>query len=185
MTAQFGKRAGKSVLVIEKETFGGQITFSPRLKTSPDLLPFRATNLPKSCGAGADPRSRHGNGRGFLRKDGEVKTVVTDGGDFEGKAVVIASGAKHRLLGVENEENSSETAFPFAPFATEPSQGAGRGRHRRRKLRPPGGGSAFRALQQGHGGAKSRFSHRRKDPCRPALFKRKRGNNHRRDGGRF
>ena len=37
-------------------------------------------------------------------KDGEVKTVVTDGGDFEGKAVVIASGAKHRLLGVENEE---------------------------------------------------------------------------------
>lgn len=38
-------------------------------------------------------------------KDGDIKTVVTDSGEFEGKSVIIATGAKHRLLGLENEEN--------------------------------------------------------------------------------
>ena len=38
-------------------------------------------------------------------RDGAVKTVVTDSGEFEGKAVIIATGAKHRLLGLENETN--------------------------------------------------------------------------------
>ena len=30
--AIYGRRAGKSVLVIEKETFGGQITHSPKVE---------------------------------------------------------------------------------------------------------------------------------------------------------
>ena len=40
----------------------------------------------------------------FSVKDVEVKTVITEDGDFEAKAVIIATGAKHRLLGIENEE---------------------------------------------------------------------------------
>ena len=31
-------------------------------------------------------------------------TVHTDGGDFEGKTVIIATGAKHRMLGLDREE---------------------------------------------------------------------------------
>lgn len=37
-------------------------------------------------------------------RDGETKTVVTDCGEFECKAVVVATGAKHRMLGIEGEE---------------------------------------------------------------------------------
>ena len=37
-------------------------------------------------------------------KDGVYKTVVTDSGDFAAKAIVIATGAKHRLLGLPGEE---------------------------------------------------------------------------------
>lgn len=37
-------------------------------------------------------------------RDGEVKTVVTDSGEFQAKTVIIATGAKHRLLGLEKEE---------------------------------------------------------------------------------
>jgi thioredoxin reductase (NADPH) len=38
-------------------------------------------------------------------KDGDIKTVVTDSGEFTAKSVIIATGAKHRLLRLENEEN--------------------------------------------------------------------------------
>ena len=35
----YARRANRSVLILEKATFGGQITFSPKVKTSPDF-PF-------------------------------------------------------------------------------------------------------------------------------------------------
>ena len=38
-------------------------------------------------------------------RDGDIKTVITDSGEFEGKSVIIATGAKHRLLGLPNEQN--------------------------------------------------------------------------------
>ena len=38
-------------------------------------------------------------------RDGDIKTVVTDSGEFESKSVIVATGAKHRLLGLENEQN--------------------------------------------------------------------------------
>ena len=37
-------------------------------------------------------------------KDGKFKTVVTENGEYETKAVIIATGAKHRRLGLPNEE---------------------------------------------------------------------------------
>ena len=37
--------------------------------------------------------------------DGDIKTVKTDSGDFEGKSVIIATGAKHRMLGLERESD--------------------------------------------------------------------------------
>ena len=42
-----------------------------------------------------------------------MKTVVTEDGDFEAKAVIIATGAKHRLLGIENEENLIGNGISF------------------------------------------------------------------------
>ena len=37
-------------------------------------------------------------------RDGEIKTVVTDDGEYQGKSVIIATGAKHRMLGIDGEE---------------------------------------------------------------------------------
>ena len=37
-------------------------------------------------------------------ENGDIKVVKTDSGDFEGKAVIVATGATHRLLGLENED---------------------------------------------------------------------------------
>ena len=37
-------------------------------------------------------------------KDGDIKTVVTDDSEYQCKAVIIATGAKHRMLGIKDEE---------------------------------------------------------------------------------
>ena len=104
--AIYGKRAGKSVLVIEKETFGGQITFSPKVENIPGFMPlsgneFAEKLVEQALALGADGEMT----KAEKIKNGKIKTVVTEDGDFEGKAVIIASGAKHRLLGAKGEQN--------------------------------------------------------------------------------
>ena len=43
--AIYGRRAGKSVLVLEKDTFGGQITFSPKLENYPGFEAISGNEL--------------------------------------------------------------------------------------------------------------------------------------------
>ena len=45
--AVYARRANKTALVIEKGTFGGQITYSPKVEISPASLPSRVMNLRK------------------------------------------------------------------------------------------------------------------------------------------
>lgn len=103
--ALYACRANKKTLVIEKETFGGQITFSPKVENIPGFVSLTGNEFAEKLveqvlEQGADVESCE-----VLEiKDGETKTVVTDDGEFEGKAVIIATGAKHRMLGVEDEE---------------------------------------------------------------------------------
>lgn len=103
--AVYARRANKSVLVIEKATFGGQITFSPKVENIPGFTALSGNEFAEKLvdqvmEQGADVESCE-----VLEiRDGEVKTVVTDGGIFEGRSVIIATGAKHRMLGLENEE---------------------------------------------------------------------------------
>ena len=103
--ALYARRANKNVLVIEKATFGGQITFSPKVENIPGFISLTGNEFAEKLveqvlEQGADVEMTE-----VLEiKDGDVKTVVTEDGEFEGKAVVIATGAKHRMLGLENEE---------------------------------------------------------------------------------
>ena len=43
--AVYARRAGKSVLLIEKEAFGGQITLSPHVENSPFTRPMSGNEL--------------------------------------------------------------------------------------------------------------------------------------------
>lgn len=103
--AVYAGRADKSVLVIDKGAFGGQITFSPKVENIPGFTSlsgneFAEKLVDQAIAQGAEFES----GEVLSVRDGAVKTVVTEDGEFEGKALIIATGAKHRLLGVENEE---------------------------------------------------------------------------------
>lgn len=104
--AIYARRAEKSVLVIEKDTFGGQITFSPKVENYPgfkemsgnefaDLLIDQALSL----GAEIEPCRVTS-----VTDENGVKTVFTeDGSSFTAKAVILATGARHRMLGIEGE----------------------------------------------------------------------------------
>ena len=103
--ALYAKRANKSVLVIEKGSFGGQITFSPRVENIPGFLDvtgneFAEKLVEQVLAQGAEVECAEVSGV----TDGEVKTVHTDSGDFKARAVIIATGAKHRMLGLDREQ---------------------------------------------------------------------------------
>ncbi|MBR6771961.1 MAG: FAD-dependent oxidoreductase [Clostridia bacterium] len=103
--AVYARRAGKTVLVIEKETFGGQITYSPKVENFP--------GFPETSGSGiADKLLEQAMGfgaeveldcvTGVEKLDGEFK-VICEGGEYSCRALIIASGSKHRQLGLEME----------------------------------------------------------------------------------
>jgi len=105
--AVYALRAGKSVVVIEKDAFGGQITWSPKVENFPALGPVSGTEL-------GDMMTNRAIELGADMEIGEVlsieetedgKKVITDmDEEFTGKTVIIATGARPRMLGLEEEE---------------------------------------------------------------------------------
>lgn len=103
--AIYARRANKSVLVIEKGSFGGQITFSPKVENIPGFAEITGNEFAEKLVEQALSLDAEVECAEVLDiKYGDVKTVVTDGGDFEAKTVIIATGAKHRMLGLPREE---------------------------------------------------------------------------------
>ena len=103
--ALYALRADKSVLVLEKETFGGQITFSPKIENYPSVMQisgneFAEKMLDQVISHGADIELA--TATGIEKKDG-YHTVLTENASFDGKTVIIAAGSKHRHLGLDRE----------------------------------------------------------------------------------
>ena len=105
--AVYARRAGKTVLVIEKNTFGGQITWSPRVENFPGFASVTGAELGdlmtnQAMDQGAEVELEEVT---EIRADGGDKVVVCESGaSYRAKAVVIATGAKPRPLGVAREE---------------------------------------------------------------------------------
>ena len=103
--ALYARRANKTVLVIEKGTFGGQITYSPKVENIPGFALVTGNEFAEKLVEQVLSLEAEVECAEVLSvRDGEVKTVVTDSGEFQAKTVIIATGAKHRLLGLEKEE---------------------------------------------------------------------------------
>lgn len=114
--AIYALRGGKTVLVIEKSGFGGQIAFSPKVENIPGFAEI--------SGAGfADKLTEQAMALGA---EVELETVVSlektpegfwvkteDGNSFQGRAVILAVGVKHRTLGLPGEEDLIGTGISF------------------------------------------------------------------------
>jgi len=104
--ATYARRAGKTVLVLEKDAFGGQINWSPRVENFPSHTSVSGVELgdmllAQAMEQGADVELEEVCG--VTVKDG-IKCVDTlSGAKFEARALIIATGAKPRMLGLERE----------------------------------------------------------------------------------
>lgn len=105
--ALYALRNKKTVLIIEKAGFGGQIAYSPKVENYPGSLSMSGNDfadrlLDQIMAHGAELESETVTG---IRDEGDNKRVLTDdGAEFEGRAVIIATGVKHRMLGLDGED---------------------------------------------------------------------------------
>lgn len=105
--AIYARRANKSVLLLDKGAFGGQITFSPKVENFPGFDSISGSELAdrlveQALGQGADVEIE---AVVEVKSLADKKVVVTeDGNEYEAKSVILACGARHRHLGLENEE---------------------------------------------------------------------------------
>ena len=106
--ALYALRNGKRALVIEKNGFGGQITHSPKVENYPGTLQmsgneFAEKMLDQILAQGAEIEFENVIS---VEDQGAVKVIRTqEGGVYEAGAVVLATGVKHRMLGLEGEED--------------------------------------------------------------------------------
>ena len=104
--AIYARRAGKSVLVLEKEVFGGQITHSPKVENYPGYLEMSGNEFAEILVEQAQDQGAEIDLAEVLDvtvDDSGIKHVMTDMGEYLSKALIIASGSRHRELGVPGE----------------------------------------------------------------------------------
>ena len=114
--AIYGLRAGKTVLVIEKNGFGGQIAYSPKVENIPGTKVISGAEFAdhltdQTMALGADMELEK-----VIRveKTAEGFTVHTEEGSaFYGKTVILAVGVKHRTLGLPGEEELIGNGISF------------------------------------------------------------------------
>lgn len=103
--ALYARRAGKTVLVIEKENFGGQITFSPKIENYPSAMTISGSEFAEKLIAqtealGAVLEMDQISG---IEKTADGFTLIGEYGSYAAKTIILATGSRHRTLGVAHE----------------------------------------------------------------------------------
>ena len=105
--AVYGLRAGKSVVVIEKNGFGGQLAYSPKVENIPGTAQISGAEFAdklteQAMALGADMELE--TVTGLQKTENGFLVSTEDGAEFEGRTVILALGVKHRMLGLPGEE---------------------------------------------------------------------------------
>jgi thioredoxin reductase (NADPH) len=106
--ALYALRNGKSVLTVEKEVFGGQIVNSPKVENIPGFKEIAGD----AFGDLMMEQVQYQGGEIMfdevlkLEAEGDLLTAYTDmGEEIKARTVILATGTKHRSLGLPNEES--------------------------------------------------------------------------------
>lgn len=104
--ALYALRSGKSVLVLEQETIGGQVAISPRVENFPSIEHISGEDFAdklfeqiSSLGAVVELEKVLS-----VKKFGNIFNVTTDYNTYQSKSVIIAAGVKHKRLMLDKED---------------------------------------------------------------------------------
>lgn len=105
--ALYVARAGKSVMLLEQNAFGGQMATAPKIENFPGVDAIEGARLAENM---FEQAVSHGvefdMGSGAVALVNETTrhfVVTTEYSEFKAKAVVIATGVSHKHLGVDGE----------------------------------------------------------------------------------
>lgn len=104
--AVYAKRAGMSVLILEKGGFGGQVALTSVIENYPSYQEIEGFELAASMKAQIDALGVESLSADVtsLTKANGVFTVTASSTEYQSKTVIIANGVKRRELHIEGEE---------------------------------------------------------------------------------
>ena len=114
--AVYTLRAGKNIVVIEKNGFGGQIAYSPKVENIPGTQQISGSQfaeqlVEQAMNLGADVELETVT---EVHKEGDAFRVNTEeGSTYIGKTVILAVGVKHRMLGLPGEQELVGNGLSF------------------------------------------------------------------------
>lgn len=113
--AVYGARAGKSVLLLEENVYGGQILSAAEVENYPGIrrisgYEFAENLYRQALDLGAELKYEKAL---KIEEDGIGKTVHTNRGHHSGRTVILATGAKNRRLGLEREKELTGSGISY------------------------------------------------------------------------
>lgn len=118
----YAARASKTVLVIEKEAFGGLITHSPKIENYPGFNSISGLDL-------ADKFITQAMDLGVqfdfddiinVEKQNDIFQITGTDRTYQAKTVIIATGSKHRTLGLDKEEKLTGHGISYCAVCDGP-----------------------------------------------------------------
>lgn len=114
--AVYALRAGKTVLVIEKNGFGGQIAYSPKVENIPGIQQISGSEFAEklteqALALGTEVELE--TVTAVQKTDKGFAVVTEEGNTFESRTVILAVGVKHRLLGLDGETDLIGNGLSF------------------------------------------------------------------------
>ena len=103
--ALYAARAGLSVLVLEKNIFGGQVALTNEVENYPAIEHITGVEFSMNLYKQVVKQNVEVRLEEVKRVDfsGDTKKIFTDSGEYEAKTVIIANGVKRRKLGCDGE----------------------------------------------------------------------------------
>lgn len=115
-------RSGKSVIVLEKEGFGGQIATSPRLENYPTITSISGSEwsdrlFEQITSLGAEFELEDVKS---IEKVDNLFKVKTDYSEYTAKTVIIANGVKPRKMGLQKEDELTGKGISYCAVCDGP-----------------------------------------------------------------
>ena len=103
--AVYARRAGKTVLLVEAETVGGQIGSSPRVENFPSIISISGAEFSDNLFTQATQLGAEFELERVTEViPGDTVRVITEYGEHTCKKLIIATGARHKKLGISDED---------------------------------------------------------------------------------